>query len=281
MKKKLFAFLGVLFLTISVPSRSFAESYTMGVFPGAETTKTDIVPMMDTYLPLVRYLSRETGSAVKFVPVRIPKLALESMTQHNGYPLFFGPPVFAAQVIDKGFEPIVIENARIRGAFVVAEKSPLKKVEDITSATRIGMPPPPLLLAVEARATLAKRGIAPKPEFLRYTTAQDVLLAGVSSGTSDVAVLRDRQADVVLKKNPGKFRIIGYTVDAPGFALVASKKLPNGFRDKVQKAMFLLNGDNLDPLAQGAKQALHGDQLIAANNDDFVHLSEMMKKYSK
>src|SRR5258706_2573204 len=90
------------------------------------------------------------------------------------YKLFFGPPVFAAEVIKKAdFVTLAVEQERIRGVFVVKAGSTLKSVQDIAPNTRVAMPSPAaasakawprassakLLLAILALASLQQQEI--------------------------------------------------------------------------------------------------------------------------
>jgi len=268
-------------LAVTTSPANAGEEYTLGVFPGTGSTETDLIQMMDIYLPMAQYLSKETGAKIKFVPVRIPSMAMKSMADRNGYSLFFGPPVFAAKLLEKGYQPLVVEDAPIRGAFVVNAKSNLKKISDVNSNTKIATPPPELLLTIEARNTLEKLGVSLREKNMRYSASQDALLSEIAYGTSDIAVLRDIKASKVVADNPGKYRIIGYTESLPGFTLIGSKKLPADFLEKVRAAMVKLNNDNSSQNAQETKRALHGNAVVVAKAEDFKKLAALMKKYSK
>src|SRR3981081_2154154 len=132
------------------------------------------------YLPFAQYLQAKSGAVVMLIPVRVPGAAIQRMIEDGkSYKLFFGPPVFAAEVIKKAdFVTLAVEQERIRGVFVVKAGSNLKSVQDIAPSTRVAMPSPKLLLAILALASLEQQKIVLQPQ-ARYhlDSAEGMLLA--------------------------------------------------------------------------------------------------------
>ncbi len=214
---------------------------------------------------------------VLLLPVRAPGAAMRSMVQGDtGYKLFFGPPVFASEAIKKaGFVPIAVEEERIRGVFVVKQDSKLRSLKDFSPATRIAMPSPTLLLSILANDTLVQQNIVLQPGARMHIAAAEGIVLAVDNGIADVAVIRDRTAQKIVSAQPSRFRIVGQTVDAPGFALIAHKLVPEDMRVKLRRAALALNKDS-SALAVEARTALKTSPFVAGREDEFLALQRMM-----
>jgi len=250
---------------------------TLGVFPGVESGQSESFEIMDRFLPLAHYLSSKIGAQVLLLPVRAPGAAMRSMVQGDtGYKLFFGPPVFASEAIKKaGFVPIAVEEERIRGVFVVKPDSKLRSLKDFCAATRIAMPSPTLLLSILANDTLVQQNIVLQPGARMHIAAAEGIVLAVDNGIADVAVIRDRTAQKIVSAQPSRFRIVGQTVDAPGFALIAHKLVPEDMRVKLRRAALALNKDS-SALAVEARTALKTSPFVAGREDEFLALQRMM-----
>ncbi len=264
-------------LTAATGVSAQTQKLTLGVFPGVESGQSESFEIMDRFLPLAHYLSSKIGTQVLLLPVRAPGAAMRSMVQGDtGYKLFFGPPVFASEAIKKaGFVPIAVEEERIRGVFVVKQDSKLRSLKDFSPATRIAMPSPTLLLSILANDTLVQQNIVLQPGARMHIAAAEGIVLAVDNGIADVAVIRDRTAQKIVSAQPSRFRIVGQTVDAPGFALIAHKLVPEDMRVKLRRAALALNKDS-SALAVEARTALKTSPFVAGRDDEFLALQRMM-----
>ncbi len=264
-------------LTAATGVSAQTQKLTLGVFPGVESGQSESFEIMDRFLPLAHYLSSKIGTQVLLLPVRAPGAAMRSMVQGDtGYKLFFGPPVFASEAIKKaGFVPIAVEEERIRGVFVVKQDSKLRSLKDFSPATRIAMPSPTLLLSILANDTLAQQNIVLQPGARMHIAAAEGIVLALDNGIADVAVIRDRTAQKIVSAQPSRFRIVGQTVDAPGFALIAHKLVPEDMRVKLRRAALALNKDS-SALAVEARTALKTSPFVAGRDDEFLALQRMM-----
>src|SRR5258708_15132448 len=132
------------------------------------------------------------------------------------YKLFFGPPVFAAEVIKKAdFVTIAVEQERIRGVFVVKAASNLKSVQDFEPNTRVAMPSPKLLLAILALASLEQEKIVLHPQPPHHLDSAEGMLLALNNGAVDVAVMRDRLGQKIATEKPSVYRIQGLPLADP------------------------------------------------------------------
>src|SRR5258708_11535739 len=132
------------------------------------------------------------------------------------YKLFFGPPVFAAEVIKRAdLVGIAVEQERIGGVFVVKAASNLKSVQDFEPNTRVAMPSPKLLLAILALASLEQEKIVLQPQARHHLDSAEGMLLALNNGVVDVAVMRDRLGQNIATEQPYVYRIVAHTPDGP------------------------------------------------------------------
>ena len=271
-------------LVVAATARADAqeERLIMGVFPGVEQGQAEAFEILDRFLPLASYLTSKTGIKVVVLPVKVPGRAMQQMVEGTSiYKLFYGPPVFASEAIEKaGYVPVVVEQERIQALFVAKSESPLQTVADFKETTRVGMPPPKLLLAVLANESLAQSKVALRPEARRHIASVDSIFVALDNGIVDVIVMRDRVVRKLMADKPKHYRVVGKTVDAPGFALIAHKSVPENTRAKVRQAAIALTKDS-SALAVEARENLRASPFVAGKDDEFQPLQRMMAAWAR
>jgi ABC-type phosphate/phosphonate transport system substrate-binding protein len=253
----------------------------MGVFPGVESGQAEATEILDRYMPLAEYLSAKIGIKVVVSPVKLPGRAMREMVENRTiYKLFFGPPVFASEAIHKAdYLPVVVEQERIRAFFVVKAESKVQSVKDFAETTRVAMPAPKLLLSILANETLAQQKVVLKPEARRYISSTDGIQLALDNGIVDVAVMRDRILKKASADKPSAYRVVGPLVDAPGFALIAHKSVPDRLRSRLQQAALALNEDE-SARAKEARAGLRTSPFVAGKDDEFQALQRMMTSWA-
>src|SRR5258706_15754753 len=110
---------GALDIFVAGGAAEQAQRLTLGVFPGRESAES--FEILERYLPFAQYLGNKSGAVVILVPIKVPGPAIRRMIEDGtSYKLFFGPPVFAPDVIKKtDFATLAVAQDRIRGAFAV------------------------------------------------------------------------------------------------------------------------------------------------------------------
>ena len=266
---------GVFALFVASGTSAQAERLTLGVFPGLDAAES--FEILDRYLPLAQYLQAKSGAVVMLVPVRVPGAAIRRMIEDGtSYKLFFGPPVFAAEAIKKAdFVTLAVEREKIRGVFVVKAGSKLQTIRDVTPSTRVAMPSPKLLLAILGLATLAQEKIILQPEARRHLDSAEGMLLALDNGVVDVAVMRDRLGQKIAAEKPSEYRIVGQTLDGPGFALIAHRSVSEPLRAKLRQAAIALNNDP-SPLAVQTRARLRTSPFLPGQDGEFLALQRMM-----
>ena len=275
---------GLLTLVIAAMAHANTQEdrLIMGVFPGVEQGQAEAFEILDRFLPLAAYLTSKTGIKVVVLPVKVPGRAMQQMVEGTSiYKLFYGPPVFASEAIQKaGYVPVVVEQERIQALFLAKSESPLQTIADFKDTTRVGMPPPKLLLAVLANESLAQSKVALRPEARRHISSVDSIFVALDNGIVDVIVMRDRVVRKLMADKPSVYRVVGKTVDAPGFALIAHKSVPESTRTKVRQAAVALSKD-ASALAVEARDNLRASAFVAGKDDEFAPLQRMMAAWAR
>jgi len=271
---------GTLALFVASGTSAQAERLTLGVFPGLDAAES--YEVLDRYMPLAQYLQAKSGAVVMLIPVRVPGAAIQRMIEDGkSYRLFFGPPVFAAEAIKKAdFVTIAMEQEKIRGVFLVKARSKLQTVRDVTPSTHVAMPSPKLLLAILALATFAKENIILQPEARRHLDSAEGMLLALENGVVDVAVMRDRVGQKIAAEKPSEYRIMGQTLDGPGFALIAHRSVSEPLRAKLRQAAIALNNDP-SPLAVQTRARLRTSPFLPGQDGEFLALQRMMDTRGK
>jgi len=266
---------GALALFVAGGASAQAERLTLGVFPGLDAAES--FETLDRYLPFAQYLQAKSGAVVMLVPVRVPGAAIRRMIEDGkSYKLFFGPPVFAAEALKKAdFVTIAMEREKIRGVFLVKARSKLQTVRDITPSTHVAMPSPKLLLAILALATLSQEKVTLQPDARRHLDSAEGMLLALENGVVDVAVMRDRLGQKIAAEKPSEYRILGQTLDGPGFALIAHRSVSEPLRAKLRRAAIALN-DDPSPLAVQTRGRLRTSPFLPGQDGEFLALQKMM-----
>jgi len=267
---------GALALFVASGASAQPERLTLGVFPGLDSAES--FEILDRYLPFAQYLGAKSGSVVMLVPVKVPGPAIRRMIEDGkSYKLFFGPPVFAAEVIKKAdFVTIAVEQDRIRGVFVVKAGSKLQGMQDFASNTRVAMPSPKLLLSILALASLAQEKVVLQPEARHHLDSAEGMMLALNNGVVDAAVMRDRLGKKMAAEKPSEYRIVGQTLDAPGFALIAHRSVSESLRAKLRQAAIALNNDP-SSLAVQTRERLRTSPFLPGQDGEFLALQRMME----
>jgi len=272
---------GLLALAAAAHADSLEARLIMGIYPGVELGQTEAADVLDRYLPLADYLSAKTGIKVVVLPVKSAERAMKQMVEGVGvYKLFFGPPVLAADAIERaGFLPVVVEQERIRAVFVVKSTSTLQSLSDFKETTRVAMPSPKLVLSVLAAETLAQGKVALQPTGRQHIASSDGILLALDSGLADVAVIGERAVKKLMADKSFTYRVVGQTIDVPGFTLIAHKSVSDKSRVKLRQAAVALDTD-ASPLAVEARARLRTGAFAVAKDDEFQALARMMTRWA-
>ncbi len=87
--------------------------------------------------------------------------------------------------------------------------------------------------------------------------------------------MRDRLGQKIAAEKPSVYRIVGQTLDGPGFALIAHRSVSEQLRGKLRQAAIALNSDP-SPLAVQARERLRTSPFLPGKEGEFLALQRMM-----
>jgi len=147
--------------------------------------------------------------------------------------------------------------------------------EDRRPNTRVAMPSPKLLLAILALASLQQEKIVLQPQARHHLDSAEGMLLALNNGVVDVAVMRDRLGQKIPPEKPSVYRIVGQTLDGPGFALIAHRSVSEQLRGKLRQAAIALNSDP-SPLAVQARERLRTSPFLPGKEGSSWPCQRMM-----
>jgi ABC-type phosphate/phosphonate transport system substrate-binding protein len=101
------------------------------------------------------------------------------------------------------------------------------------------------------------------------------MLLALDNGVVEVAVMRDRLGRKIVAEKPSDYRILGQTLEGPGFALIAHRSVSEPLRAKLRQAAIALNNDP-SPLAVQTRERLRTSPFLPGQDREFLALQRMM-----
>lgn len=222
------SFVASLGLALAFPGLSHAaESLSIGIFPGtgtAEMLRSDFRPMA---APFVEELARALDRKPQLTMYRSLKAVNRSMVKGRK-DLYFAPPTVAVAAFKKGYSPI----ARVENFLQVALVR--RKGVDVTTVAVTEKQSVPEVLT---RLVLTQNNQQVK--FMNVKTQADVILA-MKRNYAQAGALGGKKAKALLETS--KDYEEWYPLPrSPGFTLVASDKLSDSDRAKLERAITSMN----------------------------------------
>lgn len=240
---------GALFATfLSLPHAGIAQQ-VLRVTTIPEEAATE---QMRKFGPLVRYLERQLGMKVEFIPVNDYPAAVEALVNKQVELAWLGGFTHVQAQIRSGGKIIPIaqreEDAQFRSVFIAQKDSGIRQLSDLKgkqvsfgsqSSTSGHLMP---------RSFLLQAGIDPERDFKRvaYSGAHDATIASVVSGRVDAAALDItvwRKFVEEKKVDTSKVDVFYTTPPFYNYNWSVHADLPAALRDRIAKALFDLSMD--------------------------------------
>jgi len=203
--------------------------------------------------PLVKYLERQLGMKVEFIPVNDYPAAVEALVNKQVEMVWFGGFTHVQAQIRSGGKIIPIaqreEDTQFRSVFIAQKTAGFKGLPDLKgkqvsfgsqSSTSGHLMP---------RTFLLQAGIEPERDFKRvaYSGAHDATIASVVSGRVDAAAL-----DITVwrkfvdekKVDTSKVDVFYTTPAYVNYNYSVHADMPTALRERVTKALLGLSMDN-------------------------------------
>lgn len=217
--------LACLVLALAFPGFAYAadKSLSIGIFPGtgtAEMLRADFRPMA---MPFAEELASALDRKPQLTMYRSLKAINRSMVKGRK-DLYFAPPTVAVAAFNKGYSPI----ARVENFLQVS----LVRRKGAT-VTTVAVTEKQSVPEVLARLVLNQNG--QKVKFMNVKTQSDVLLA-MKRNYAQAGALGGKPAKALLESSD-EYEQWYPLPRSPGFTLVASDKLSESDRAKLERAI--------------------------------------------
>jgi phosphonate transport system substrate-binding protein len=202
--------------------------------------------------PIVKYLERQLGTKVEFVPVTDYPAAVEALVNKQVDLVWFGGFTYVQANLRSGGKAVPIaqreEDSQFRSVFITQADSGIKSLADLKGKNVSFGSQSSTSGHLMPRANLLQAGIDPERDFKRiaYSGAHDATIASVVSGKVDAAAL-----DITVwrkfvdekKVDPTKTIVFFTTPPFFNYNWTVHADMPAAQRDKLAKAFFDLSMD--------------------------------------
>ena len=204
------------------------------------------------FAPLGKYLEKETGMKVQFVPVTDYAAVVESLATGKIDMAWLGGFTYVqSKIRTKGATiPIVQrqEDATFTSKFITAN-SAIKSLADLKGHTFVFGAPSSTSGHLMPRHFLLEAGINPDKDFktVAYSGAHDATVAFVQAGRADAGVLNASVWDKLVeqhKVDPGKVRVFAVTPPYYDYNWTVRGGLDPALRKKLTEAFLRLDPAN-------------------------------------
>ena len=205
--------------------------------------------------PLVKYLSRELGTKVEFVPVTDYPAAVEALVNKQVEMVWFGGFTFVQAKIRSGDKVIPLvqreEDTQFRSVFITQLDSGIKTLADLKGKNVSFGSQSSTSGHLMPRSFLLQAGLNPERDFKRvaFSGAHDATIASVVSGRVDAAAL-----DITVwrkfvdekKIDTSKVNVFYTTPPYFNYNYAVHADMPAAQRERVTKALLALNTANAE-----------------------------------
>jgi phosphonate transport system substrate-binding protein len=207
------------------------------------------------FAPLVKYLSRELGAKVEFIPVTDYPAAVEALVNKQVDMVWFGGFTFVQAKIRSGDKVIPIaqreEDTQFRSVFITLADSGIKTLADLKGKNVSFGSQSSTSGHLMPRSFLLQAGLEPERDFKRvaFSGAHDATIASVVSGRVDAAALDITVwRKFVEEKKVDTTKVTVFYTTPPYFNYNWSvhADMPAAQRERVTKALLALSTGNAE-----------------------------------
>ena len=241
------AVLAVLTLLAVAPPVQAQQVFRVTTIPEEAATE-----QLRKFGPLVKYLERQLGMKIEFIPVNDYPAAVEALVNQQVELVWFGGFTHVQAQLRSGGKIIPIaqreEDARFRSVFITQTDSGIKQLADLKGKTVSFGSQSSTSGHLMPRSFLLAAGIEPERDFKRvaYSGAHDATIASVVSGKVDAAALDSTVWRKFVDEKKVDTREVDVFYTTPPFYNYnwsVHADLPAALRERVAKALLDLSMD--------------------------------------
>lgn len=233
------------------------------------------------FAPLVKYLERQLGTKVEFIPVTDYPAAVEALVNRKVDLVWFGGFTFVQAKIRSGDKVIPVaqreEDAKFRSVFITQTGSGIKGLADLKGRNVSFGSQSSTSGHLMPRSFLLEAGINPERDFKRiaYSGAHDATIASVVSGRVDAAALditvwrrfvNDKKVDT------SKVDVFYTTPPFFNYNWSVHADMPAAQRERVTKALLSLSMD--DPEGKEILTLARATRFVPTQADNYKGLEQ-------
>lgn len=192
------------------------------------------VALMKRFSPLRQYLEQTTGQTIVIESAPSFPEYLRRTVSHK-YDIVYTAPHFVPYTLKDGHYELLASSNNIAAHFVAGKTSGIKNMQQL-AGKRIAHGPKQAFLVIIAKYLLKEKGLVgdKAPVFIQHKS-HNAALRSVIGGEADAAVI----GTFMLKQaKENRLKEVAATAFYPGIAILASKQLPEAFREKLAKSFI-------------------------------------------
>jgi len=235
---------------------ALALSLAAGAAQAQQVFKVTTIPeeaaseQLRKFAPLVKYLSRQLGTKVEFIPVTDYPAAVEALVNKQVDLVWFGGFTFVQAKIRSGDKIIPIaqreEDSQFRSVFITLTNSGIKALSDLKGKNVSFGSQSSTSGHLMPRSFLLDAGLNPERDFKRvaFSGAHDATIASVVSGRVDAAALDItvwRKFVEEKKVDTAKVNVFYTTPPYFNYNWAVHAEMPAAQRERVTKALLSLS----------------------------------------
>lgn len=217
-----------------------ANNIEIGFFPG-KLERIESFYWANTYMPFANYLSNKTDNIVSLVPERKVS-AFKNLIKAQRYKYIYVNPELAVMAQEIAYTPIARLSSDTESVAIVASDSSVQKSTDL-SGKKVTLFNNSISTNL-ARAFFMKNDI--KPNAQTGTTSVAIAMQKIDNKTTDAVVLDKREAEEIVAKSAGKYKILTSFGTAPTAIFMAHVSTPDTEVDRLKAALLELDGSSDD-----------------------------------
>jgi phosphonate transport system substrate-binding protein len=226
-------FMSTLMLGSSPSMASENNELILGVFPYVSPGQ-----LAAFHTPLKDYLAKSLHRPVTLVTAPDFDSFVERTSQGQYDIIITAPHLGRFAETHDGYKRLAQTGHFVQGIFLTRKDSGIRKIEDLRGKT-VMIAQPISIIYQMAEHTLRKKGLVPGETvtILDTRTHNNAMYAPLR-GEADASVTGTLLWQVIGKEQKDQMRVIGTTEEAPGFMVMANKRLPTRDIEKIKSLLL-------------------------------------------
>ena len=224
----------LLLLGLNIPAFAQPEAIRVGIIPYLTPSV-----LMSLFQPLRQQLEQDLGRPVElYTAPDVRSFARRTLQPDFDIVITAAHQARLAQ-IDGGYLPLARFTGPLHAAVVVAQKSPLKQLNDLRGK-RLAMTDRSILVNIAMSEIFSQQGLSDQDFAIVTVNSQNTGLISVAQGETDAAIIAHFALDQSPENQRKAVRVIYRSAVLPNVTLLASPKLSAPLREQIQKALLAL-----------------------------------------